>query len=89
MLAELCPVLNASHLSWVPSFLPIVLSHLPRTALSVGIFPQYMDATPHLGTVPDLEMRTARVADPALGTHFGMFYSTGQHPQHWFSRFDA
>ncbi|KAH9999859.1 FAT domain-containing protein [Russula vinacea] len=25
-----------------------------------------MDATPHLGTIADLEMRTARVADPAL-----------------------
>jgi hypothetical protein len=26
-----------------------------------------MDAAPHLGTAVDLEMRTARVADPALG----------------------
>jgi transformation/transcription domain-associated protein len=28
-----------------------------------------MDAAPHLGTAADLEMRTARVADPALGGH--------------------
>jgi hypothetical protein len=48
-----------------------------------------MDVAPYLGTIADLEMRTARVADPALGTHFGVFHSVGQHPQHWFCRFDA
>lgn len=35
-----------------------------------------MDAAPHLGTTADLEMRTARVADPALGAHLVMFPST-------------
>ena len=38
-------------------------------ALSVDILTQNMDAAPHLGTTADLEMRTARVADPALGAH--------------------
>ena len=32
-----------------------------------------MDAGSHLGTAADLEIRTARVADPALGTHLVMF----------------
>lgn len=31
-----------------------------------------MDAAPHLGTTADLEMRTARVADPALGAHLAI-----------------
>jgi hypothetical protein len=39
-----------------------------------------MDAAPHLGTTADLEMRTARVADPALGAHLVMFPFTGQYP---------
>lgn len=37
-----------------------------------------MDAAPYLGSIADLEMRTARVADPALGTHFGVLRSAGQ-----------
>ena len=40
--------------------------------LSVGILTQTMDAAPHLGTTADLEMRTARVADPALGAHLAI-----------------
>ena len=39
-----------------------------------------MDVAPHLGTTADLEMRTARVADPALGAHSVMFPFTGQDP---------
>ena len=38
-----------------------------------------MDAAPHFGTTADLEMRTARVADPALGAHVVVFPSTGQY----------
>jgi len=41
----------------------------PGVSPSINILlPQYMDAAPHLGSTADLEMRTARVADPALGT---------------------
>jgi hypothetical protein len=39
-----------------------------------------MDAAPHLGTATDLEMRTARVADPALGGLCVVLHPTGQHP---------
>jgi hypothetical protein len=41
-----------------------------------------MDAGSHLGTAADLEMRTARVADPALGAHHVMFHPMINGPKH-------
>ena len=41
-----------------------------------------MDAGSHLGTAADLEMRTARVADPALGAHHLIFLPMINAPEH-------
>jgi hypothetical protein len=48
-----------------------------------------MDAGSHLGTAADLETRTARVADPALGTHHVMFRYMVNACEHQYRRSDT